>query len=371
MSRSCSFGVGPSRVIPAFARYAREAYKEGLLSVNHRSTTFAQLIRRTRELLTQKLDIPTDYGLIFCSSATECWEIIAQSLTLKGSYHLSNGSFGEKWEATAAALHKSRGRYDFPLQTTAPLPEFPLPKGIDLLACTQNETSNGTHLPASILRILSNRCHSEGLLLATDLTSSLGAVEVPWDVIDIGFASVQKGLGLPAGMALLLSSPAAHQRAEAIGETSHYNSYLRSAREFNKEEAPYTPNVLNIYLLMRSLEERPSIVQIATRTSQRAKKWYSFLEQASYDLLIDKASALRSETVIALRGKPTQMSKLFESLQEAQMPVSRGHGKWKENTLRIANFPAIRQREINALRHFLSSQKTPHPTSDRSLSVTT
>ena len=52
---------------------------------------------KTITLLKEKLDIPKDYTIFFTSSATECWEILAQSLIVTRSFHIYNGAFGEKW----------------------------------------------------------------------------------------------------------------------------------------------------------------------------------------------------------------------------------------------------------------------------------
>ncbi|MEL7002780.1 MAG: aminotransferase class V-fold PLP-dependent enzyme, partial [Bacteroidota bacterium] len=74
-----------SNNLPAFCRrgsekYVKEAYNEGILSANHRSQSFMDLYKKTQDLLRAKLNVPEDYFIFFTSSATECWEIIAQSL---------------------------------------------------------------------------------------------------------------------------------------------------------------------------------------------------------------------------------------------------------------------------------------------------
>ena len=75
-----SFYPGPSRVHDEIPGYVKDAHKLGILSINHRSPEFVKMSEKTIRLLKQKLNIPKTYTVFFTSSATECWEIIAQSL---------------------------------------------------------------------------------------------------------------------------------------------------------------------------------------------------------------------------------------------------------------------------------------------------
>jgi phosphoserine aminotransferase len=92
-----SFYPGPSRVHDKIPKYVKDACEKGLLSLNHRSDEFMGLCEITVSLLKEKLNIPETYTILFTSSATECWEILAQSLIKKESLHIYNGGFGEKW----------------------------------------------------------------------------------------------------------------------------------------------------------------------------------------------------------------------------------------------------------------------------------
>ena len=163
-------------------------------------------------------------------------------------------------------------------------------------------------------------------------------------------------MGLPAGLALLIASPRAVARARLLNEQAHYNSYLRILDAYSANQAPYTPNVLGIYLLMRSLADRPSLIQIAKRSQKRAKQWYDFLTKTGYELLV-REPTLRSQTVIALKGKAEEMYALSAALREKGLPLSPGYGKWRQHTLRLANFPAIQPKEIHTLQQFLANNR--------------
>src|SRR5688500_12057505 len=92
-----SFYPGPSRVHDEIPQYVQEAYDKGFLSINHRSEEFMKMSEKTIQLLKTKLEIPRDYKIFYTTSATESWEIIAQSLITKSSFHIFNGAFGKKW----------------------------------------------------------------------------------------------------------------------------------------------------------------------------------------------------------------------------------------------------------------------------------
>ena len=76
-----TFYPGPSKVYPQVADYAAQAVRDGIVSMNHRSAGFMAIVQETVWLLHKKLVIPPDYHVALVSSATECWEIVAQSLT--------------------------------------------------------------------------------------------------------------------------------------------------------------------------------------------------------------------------------------------------------------------------------------------------
>lgn len=100
-----SFYPGPSRVHNEIPAYVKDAFKLGIMSINHRSEDFIKMSEKTVKLLKEKLNIPKSYTIFFTSSATECWEIIAQSLVSDKSYHLYNGAFGQKWFDYTKRIH--------------------------------------------------------------------------------------------------------------------------------------------------------------------------------------------------------------------------------------------------------------------------
>ncbi len=190
-------------------------------------------------------------------------------------------------------------------------------------------------------------------LIAVDATSALGGVILNFQLADYWFASCQKCLGLPAGLGLLIVSPAAIERGRLLGERSHYNSFLNLVEHARKEQTHYTPNVLNIYLLWRTLAAGPSIVVTDRRLRDRMVDLNSIIQSnGALDWLVSNAS-LRSPTVITL--KTSDPMELKERALSQKMILGNGYGAWKENTVRIANFPAMGDIQFQIFMEWMSN----------------
>ena len=346
-----SFYPGPSRVYDDIPRWTTMAASQGILSMNHRSDDFMKLMRNTIQQLHKKLSIPSSYSIFFVSSATECWEIIAQSLIDKESLHIINGAFGEKWFDYTKRLKPDASKYLFDREALPAMASLQPPVN-GLICITHNETSNGTALPVKFLQDL--RAGFPSHVIAVDATSSMAGVYLDFRLADVWFASVQKCFGLPAGMAILICSPKAMERAWQLSDKQHYNSLLFMKDMLEKHQTTHTPNVLGIYLLFRSLQKRKPIREIDRQTRKRANAWYDFFADHRDLHLLITHPAVRSQTVIAVSGDPMVLQRAKKKAKQAQLLLGDGYGSLKPTTIRIANFPAIRALEIRALEAVLS-----------------
>jgi phosphoserine aminotransferase len=345
-----SFYPGPSRVYDSIPQYVKDAHKAGILSVNHRSDDFMAMSKRTITLLRQKLAIPKTYTVFFTSSATECWEIIAQSLYDNGSYHLFNGAFGEKWFDYTRRLHPQAVSLSFDVNSSPDHSAIPL--GYNGLVClTQNETSNGTQITKSILKEI--RKNHPAALIAVDATSSMAGISLDFKSADIWYASVQKCFGLPAGLGILICSPGALERASQIKEHNHYNSLTFMMQMMEKWQTPFTPNVLAIYLLMRVLEELPGIADTEEKTISRYHEWIDFMQQRATVAHFVTNKSVRSYTVIPVTASEETIVSIKKEARSNSILLGEGYGPFKAVTFRIANFPAIKDSEIKILKTFL------------------
>ncbi|SHK81152.1 aminotransferase class V-fold PLP-dependent enzyme [Hymenobacter psychrotolerans] len=350
-----TFNPGPSQVYPQVRQYLQDAFDEGWLSAPHRGERFTGLMRQTVQELKNKLNVPQDYTVFFMSSATECWEVLAQSLTPRKSFHLYSGAFGEKWYEYAKALRPASVGYPFGLNEVPDVAALPLPDDeTDLVCITQNETSNATQLRDGFILNLYNRLGSA--LLAVDATSSMAGVQLKYIKADVWYASVQKCFGLPAGLSLMILSPRAVARLREINERSHYNSLASQYEKMLNWQTTHTPNVLNIYLLYRVLQDRPVIKAVHQHLQDRATKLYDYFEQATQLTPLVTNPETRSTTVIGLQGTPTLIEEVKRRALAQGLQLGNGYGNWKAGSLRIANFPAIPDAAFEQLVQFFAKE---------------
>lgn len=352
-----SFNPGPSKVDPGVRQFMEQAHDEGFLQLGHRSERFVQLSKQVVATLRAKLNIPGEFFIYFTSSATECWEIIAQSLTRTRSLHFYNGAFGERWFQYAQALRPGATAYPFGVQDALDAQGLPPADNVDVVCLTQNETSNGTQVDATLLQRVTN--HYRDALICVDATSSLGGLNLRYSRADVWFASVQKCLGLPAGLGLLICSPRAIERAKALGERAHYNALLSIHEKMLNYQTTHTPNVLGIYLLNRVLESRPIVKNLHDHLTARADILYQFLEEtfaAGQPLVASRER--RSTTVLAVEvtGPPADRLDALKRHCLAQgIQLGGGYGAWAKTTFRIANFPQLTDPDFVRLQAALMS----------------
>jgi phosphoserine aminotransferase len=341
------FYPGPSKLHPMVSQWTIEIFAEGLTSRHHRSAEVIACYRKAAEGLKKQLSIPADYTVLFASSATECWEILAQSFPQDTFTHIFNGAFGAKWATVTQKLgnvtHTIRYLHN------AALPDALLPPS-DWICLTHCETSNGTYITEN--QIVKIKSKYPERLIALDATSSLGGILIPWQATDYVFASVQKCLGLPSGMAVLVCSPQVVQRALQHNITSHYNSLANSLPLAQQYQTTHTPNILGICLLMKLMDYTEPIDLIDKRLRQQSEQWYDWLTKHGFSPLISN-EAVRSPTVIAVQDSEHLIAAIKSKAAQQGFVLGNGYGEWKNNTFRIANFPALTADEAIVLQEFL------------------
>jgi phosphoserine aminotransferase len=309
---------------------------------------------KTIKLLKEKLNIPKNYTIFFTSSATECWEIIAQSLVTDRSYHLYNGAFGQKWFDYTKRLHPMAIPMPFDINEKLDPRKIILDQREGIICITQNETSNGTQVSNAIIKAIKKT--NPSYLIAIDATSSMAGVQLDFKTADIWFASVQKCFGLPAGLGLMVCSPQAIQKSEGVAEKNHYNSLPFMTEMMSKWQTSCTPNVLGIYLLMRVLEDSKAIGEVHEKVIGRYEKWRDFFTKTRDLRHLITQTDVQSFTVVPVTAtSPELLQKIKREAKQKGILLGEGYGNWKASSFRIANFPALKNKEIETLMRFLKA----------------
>ena len=345
-----SFYPGPSKVYPQALDFIQEAFDQGIVSINHRSARFEKLLKETMEVMTASWEIPADYTIYFVSSATEAWEIVAQSLVSKKSAHFYNGAFGKKWGQYASQIHPDSQLISVGLHETLSENTSKIAPDVDTVCLVQSETSNGTG------QQINRSDFPNDVLIAVDATSSMGGICLPWKEADVWFASVQKCLGIPAGLGIMICSPNALARAHTLNHRTHYNDILLMEDNRKSFQTHYTPNVLSIYLMCRLTQTLPSLREIEQETFRKLAIWENYwTSQQAWDLrFLIPEKTLRLPTVLALTGPSTEIDRIQSTCLQQGIELGKGYGEWKMNTVRIANFPSHTEADIHQLINVLN-----------------
>lgn len=333
-----NFYPGPSRIYPAVKGFAEEAFASGILEKNHRSDDFMLLLQECIDLFKDRLNVPPSYKVFFTSSATECWEICAQSFLKEGLFYY-NGAFGEKWKIYTERI---TGRVEAHAFDIGEEPRLAVGEGKDV-CIVANETSNGTALSPELIR----RAGAGAGLVVIDAVSSLGGTDHDISLGDIWITSSQKCLGLPSGMGIMILSPRALQRALEVNDHRYYNSALFIESNFNRFQTPYTPNIMAVYLLKRLLEGLENVMAISEKISRRAADIYRFLDSFEGGGALIRNPSARSSTVIAVSCP--EAGRVSSYLSAQGVIIGKGYGRWQDSTFRIANFPAISDEDFEVL----------------------
>lgn len=358
MKHHVNFTPGPSQLYFTVADHVKQAFKEGIPSLSHRSARFEGISKETTDGLRSLLDVPTGYHIFFTASATEIWERIFQNLVEETSFHLVNGSFSKRFYETGIQLNKNPK-----MEEAAPGSGFEhelfVPSESELIAVTHNETSTGVSVPVEWIHQLKEK--NPGKLMAVDAVSSLPYPTFNFNLLDTIFFSVQKGFGLPAGLGVWMINEACVEKAESLlakrKSTGSYHSVATLLAHAKKNQTPETPNVLSIYLLGKVIGDllRRGIGAIRKETEYKAALLYQALESHPNIAPFVEEKQARSRTVIVADcGEHTD--KLAAFLAAKGLHAGEGYGPSKKTQLRFANFPAHSKEQfellVDSLREF-------------------
>lgn len=346
-----SFTVGPSQVYPTLYKHINKALEENIPSLNHRGFEFKKLFKDTTENLKKLLNIPENFQIFFLSSALECMERVIQSCCEKQSFHIITGAFGKAWATYTSQLGKNVYREVINMENPE-VQGFKVPKEREIICITQNDTSTGFWFPMDIIYELKKQNPEK--LIAIDVVSSVPFVDTDFKFIDIAFFSVQKGFGLPAGLAIMIVSPKVLEKVEQlikkgvnIGSYHNLKNLSEKARDL---QTPETPNVLNIYLFNFVIKDmlKTGLKKIRQDTEKRAKLLYEFFESHIRFAPFIKNPKFRSPTTLIFDVKG-ESEKLRKKLADAGYIIGAGYGDNKLNHIRIANFPSHNLKDVKLL----------------------
>lgn len=273
--------------------------------------------------------------------------------------HLVNGAFSKRWYDVALALGKQAEKLE------APLGEAVAPERVrralaeqgpfDALTLTVNETATGVRTPIAWSR--EALLGAPEVLFLADLVSYLGGAPVDFDAhgLDFAFASSQKALALPPGIAVCCASPRYVAQARERQRRSFYLDPLRILDGHRERATLATPCLPLYFALARQLED------IAASAATPVEAWRARFEKharmqartASWarerGLELLPAPELASPTVSCIRRGPLDVDALTKALARRGETISNGYGDLKGHTFRIGHMGDHDERGLERL----------------------
>jgi phosphoserine aminotransferase len=334
-----TFAPGPSELYFTVEDHMRQAFREGIPSISHRSKQFESFSKAATDGIRELLGVPAEYHIFFTASATEVWERATQNLTTEKTFHYVNGSFSKKFYEIAGQLGRKTEKFE--VGHCEGFNEV-IATEAELIALVANETSTGVTTSANFFKQVRDK--NPNALLIVDGVSALPYQTLDYNAVDSVYFSVQKGFGLPAGLGVWMVNERCVERAKQLATKQVIGSYhsIPSFLSFEvKNQTPTTPNVLGIYLLSKVVEDflRRGVSIIRNETEYKSAILYQALEAHRFiKPAVQKPEWRSKTTIVAQTDLHTQnLTKLLES---QGLSPGDGYGPGKQTQLRFANFPA-------------------------------
>ncbi len=352
------FTPGPSGLFYTVEGHLKNAFKEHVMSISHRSQAYQAIHQETVDNIKLLLNLPDSYEVFFTGSANEIWERQIQNCVEHTSFHLVNGSFSSRFEKVAKELGKNVLKATANDGECVGINNLVIPEEVELIAATQNETSTGAAQPMEDIYSLKEQ-HPDKLL-SLDVVSSLPYISIDFNKIDTAYFSVQKGFGLPAGLGVWIVNQKCIEKSRKLTEkgfsTGSYHSFQSFLSKSGKHQTPETPNVLGIYLLGKVIGDMltKGLVQIQRETEYKAAIMYNMVH--AHELLSPFVENRdnQSKTVIVI-NTGTESSKILKAAAEKGMIMGSGYGNYKNDHIRVANFPTHSKEQFEQLVDFLEA----------------
>ncbi len=226
--------------------------------IHHRKKEFVDILAKS-QILSQKLFGTKEVVLPLTSSGTGA--MTAAIITLfkpKEKVLVINiGKFGERWAQIAKSQNLEIIEHKLPWGKSISAKELESIldkdkdiKGVLLQIC---ETSTGAQ---NKIEEIANITKNRDVMLVADGISAIGISPCPMDKwgVDCLLTGSQKGLMLPAGLALIALSQRAWQRAETIESTCFYFNLLKEKENCLKNQTNFSSPVSMIIGLHEALE---------------------------------------------------------------------------------------------------------------------
>ena len=316
-----------------------------------------KIFQSTSENIRTLFNLPESHHIAFTASATEIWERLIQNTVQFESFHLVNGAFSAKFANISENLGRKVMTSEARWGECVDIEKLLVPDTTELIAITHNETSTGARYRDEDVTTLAKGFSDP--IIAVDIVSSAPVVNLDWSVVDTAYFSVQKAFGLPAGLGVWIFNDKCLEKSQKLLEQNisigSYHSLPELMKHLKKHQTPDTPNVLNIYLLGKVVEDMLTLGKdrIERETKYKSAVLYQSIEQNPGLSPFVKDPSYRSITTLVAEGEKAKVIKA--ALSEKNILLGGGYSPYQDEHIRIANFPTHSKEQFEMLADFISN----------------
>ncbi len=321
-NRVYNFNPGPSTLPLEVLEEVKSGFMNfggmSIFELSHRSSEFGKIMDEARALMTELMEIPKGYHVLFLQGgASGQFAMVPMNLMDKEADYSITGVWSRKALKEASLI--GRGNVVFSSEETkfnrAPrADDIKLNREASYLHITTNNTIYGTQykeLPAT-----------GDIPLVADMSSDIMSYRTDVSKFGLIYAGAQKNLG-PAGVTIvIIRDDLAKRNYRAVPTTLKYSTHVESGSLFN------TPPVFGIYviwLVLKLLKKRGGIAQIEKRNIEKAKMIYDVIDTSDfYKGVADIDSRSNMNVVFNLPSVELE-TKFVEKAKAAGMIGLKGH----------------------------------------------
>ncbi|NKB24410.1 MAG: 3-phosphoserine/phosphohydroxythreonine transaminase [Kiritimatiellae bacterium] len=351
MKRVYNFSAGPAVLPQEVLEEAQEhllSYKDSGMSIlesSHRGKEYSAIHEEGIANITQLLDVPDDYAVLFLQGgATTQFSMVPMNLL--GDRRVADYTNSGAWASKAIHGAQSIGRVNVCADTSKDRParvpeisELNLTPQATYLHITSNETISGAqwkYFP------------EPSVPLVADMSSDI--LSKPIDVTSFGliYAGAQKNLG-PAGVTLvIIRKDLARRVGDEVPEIFRYKTHIDNNSLYN------TPPCFSIYLVTlvtRWLLKQGGLEEVQKRNEDKALRLYRAIDKSSFF----EGTALkdyRSDMNVTFNLSTEDLEQTF--VQEASQHDLKGlKGHRSVGGVRASIYNAFPLEGVETLTHFM------------------
>jgi aspartate aminotransferase-like enzyme len=331
-------------------------------TLGHRLKEYVQLHAETIDML-KKILFTEQYVFLSTSSASGIWEAAIRNCVAPDETVLCTccGAFSDKWATVAKDCGRNVDelKADWGKPTTAEMIDKRLAAGkYAAVTIVYSETSTGLMNPVYEISEMMKEKYPD-VLIFVDAVSAMVGLPLHFDKLgwDVAFASVQKALAIPPGLAVAAVSSRAVEKSKNVPGRGYYFNFELWAKSGAKNQTLVTPNIPHIMAV--NYQCKKLVAEGMENVWARHKQMADFVRawaKEKFALFCEEKYA--SNTLTAVRNtRGINVAETINALQQKHNTVfGNGYGKLKEETFRIAHMGDITLGDLKELLSWIDDE---------------